>query len=280
MDALGPVEVILNYLPNRRIHIDFSATNNRQPHPESALEASIHTAWQGALRQNPALFNGPKFRLASVSVGQNHQATFHLGLTDYKTFQGTHSGDAPVQRFGRRHMACPLGNVVIAETDDHLTVLISRNQRVGEGKGAVAFPGGHPEPHELTPPPVDGDNSRVAEELWEGARRELLEELFLEEHSVQSAREMQCLGLVERKRDAKATQVFYARVYLTGEEVEDRYREGNVAMEESDNIILLPMRRLKDIAKGEKVDRSEPVAELVGGALLWQQMAEHLQATA
>lgn len=169
-------------------------------------------------------------------------------------------------------MARPLGNVVIVQTNDNCTVLIVRNQKVGEGKGAVAFPGGHPEPCALEPPAVEGEGQRVRDELYKGARREVLEELFLEEGHVQASGDMLCLGVVQRKRDDKASQVFYARVYLRAEEVETRYKERNVQMEESVELIIMPIEQLEQVAKEGEVGGVPGVTELAGGAALYVQM--------
>lgn len=169
-------------------------------------------------------------------------------------------------------MARSLGNAVIVRTKDDCTVLIVRNQKVGEGKGAVAFPGGHPEPDALKPQAVEGEGERVRGELFEGARREVLEELFLDDSHVQASADMICLGVVQRKRDEKATQVFYAEVFLGATEVEKRYKEHNMGMEESVGVIVMPIERLERVVTAGGVGDIPAVTELMGGAELYVQM--------
>lgn len=272
MDSTGAYDIVIPYALNRDLRVEFAPSlYNRLPHPHPPTESSIETTWQAVLKSNPALFNALKFRLSHVTTTLQ-RATLHIGLTDYKAYQGTHGAPDVLQRFGPKHMARPLGNVVIVQTNDDCTILIVRNQKVGEGKGALAFPGGHPEPGALEPAVVEGEGQRVRDELFEGARREVLEELFLDESHVQTAGDIVCLGVVQRRRDGKASQVFYARVYLKAEEVKERYKQRNVGMEESISLIIMPIGQLEQVAKEGEVGGVPGVAELTGGAELYVQM--------
>lgn len=276
MDGSGGHELALAYARGRKLVVDFSPSKyNRAPHADTTLEATIDQVWQTVTAANPSLFNGSKFRLHGLSEGPSSQCTIQLGLTDYKTFQGTHAPPDPRSRFGLNCMALPLGNVVIVETLDRFTVLLVRNASVGEGKGTCVFPGGHPEPSAVFPPAKEGEGNRVLRELWDGARREVMEELFLRDPQVQTVEDMRFLGVVRRKRDAKASMVYYAQVALTGEALRELYWERNVEQEETVTIIVKPLERLRDMRGGGLVDEQFlPMPETVGAAELWVHMAD------
>ena len=87
-------DVQIMYLPSKEKHItrhslkvSLSDSHNRRPLP-SALEACIDETWTRRVSDNPTLWNGSKFRISSVSDG-NDGVTFHLGITSYKDFIGT-----------------------------------------------------------------------------------------------------------------------------------------------------------------------------------------------
>lgn len=275
MDGAGGHELALPYFPRRRLVVDFAPDKyGRRPHPDARLEASIDATWAARTARNPSLFNAPKFRLASLSTPADRSCTLHLGLTDYKAFQGTHRPPRPLRAFGRAHMALPLGNVAVVETADARAPVLVRSARVGEGRGRAVFPGGHPEPAALAPPPRPAD-PRVAAELRHAARREVLEELFLPDACVQPAPDMPLLGIVERRADAKPSMVYGARVSLTGAEVAEAYRQGNADEEESERMILLHVHEIRRLAQGALVcGQFEPMPELVGAAQLWVQMTD------
>ena len=116
--------------------------------PTVADEALLESTWQARLASNPSLFNGAKFRFASVSTEPGGAASILLGLTDYRSFLGTNC--APhwerLLALSPAHLACPLGNAVIMETADDRVVLLRRGSGVGEAPNSVVMPGGHPEP--------------------------------------------------------------------------------------------------------------------------------------
>lgn len=169
-------------------------------------------------------------------------------------------------------MALPLGNIVIVETTDKQTVLLVRNSTVGEGRGFCVFPGGHPEPSALIPPPREGDGDRVLRELWDGARREVLEELFLESVQVNRVEQMQFLGIVARKKDGKASMAFGAKLFLTGDEVLKAYEKGNIRTEESVRMIVLPIEKIGEVAKEGVAEGVLVMPEHIGAAALWVQL--------
>lgn len=271
MDGSGGHHLALPYHPTRRLHVLFSRANDRQPHPEH--DPPLDQIWDRLTQSNPTLFNARKFRLHALSHAPTY-SNLHLGLTDYKTFQATHMPPHPVARLGRQHMALPLGNVIVVATRDESTLLLVRNRAVGEGKGALVFPGGHPEPDAMHPPPREGENARVLDELFQGARREVLEELFLDDQHLSSVQEMRVLGIVERKGDAKPSMVFFARTALTAGEVCATYQRGNVRQEETNAIIAKPLGFLRELAAGARLHGADPMPETVGAAQLWAQMRD------
>lgn len=280
MDGGGGYRLPFRYTPNRQLSVQFDpAAHNRVPHPDVHREEEIDIVWGRNTSANPKLFNASKFRLASYAA-DSKTCTLHLGLTDYKSFQGTHAPPNPLRRYGKLHMSLPLGNVVVPVTKDGRTILLVRNSTVGEGHGKVVFPGGHPEPSEVKPPLRTNARNMcesVLHELWDGARRELLEELFLEHQHIDPIADMSFLGLVERGADAKTSMVFSANVFLTADEIVARYTAANGDQEETVRIIVVDRERLSEVyASGELEPGVTAMPETLGAAELWFEMIQHL----
>lgn len=193
--------------------VDFDPIRyGRVPHPDAAKEAAaIDGTWAAAVAARPATYNATKFRLAGVlatptdrNSGSDDGATgavaatvtLQLGLTDYRTYVGTHlgSGDSPMAFWGDpRHLALALGNAAVVVTSDGRVPLLRRSAAVVEGSGHYAVPGGHPEPSALTG--ADGDGrafpadpaaaaAAVSAELTASMAREIVEELYLSPDAV------------------------------------------------------------------------------------------------
>jgi len=100
MDA----DVEIMYVPStekritrHNLKVNLSGSHNRKLLPES-LEARIDEIWNRRVTDNPTLWNGSKFRIASVSESSG-DVTFNLGITSYKEFIGTNwSPDADLLR--------------------------------------------------------------------------------------------------------------------------------------------------------------------------------------
>lgn len=273
MDGHGGVKILHFLSPTDSLSVDFSpSTHARLPHPDAHLESGIATRWSAALARTPTLFNASKFRFAGCALSHN-RLTLHLGLTDYRTFQGTHSVARPLATFGARSLASPLGNTVVVETSDGCVPFLRRAGGVGEGGGTAVFPGGHPEPDEVAfadrERGGEGDAERVRGELWRGAWREVVEELFVTEGQAGRAEGMRCLGVVARVRDGKACQVFSMRVGATAELVQSQYAEGNVRQEESCEIIMVPCGEMGDVYTKGNVRGLRLMPECVGALELW-----------
>ena len=101
------VEIMYTLSKERRItrhdlKVKLCSSHNRNQLP-AALEAKIHEIWSRRMSDNPTLWNGGKFRLASVS-DSGGDVTFNLGVTSYKEFIGTNwSPDAKeLRRLGEQ----------------------------------------------------------------------------------------------------------------------------------------------------------------------------------
>lgn len=188
--------------------VDFDPTRyGRVPHPDAAKEAVIEDTWAAAVAARPATYNATKFRLAGVLVpppvrgsgGGDGAVTaavpavkLQLGLTDYRTYVGTHlgGGDSPMAFWGHpRHLALALGNAAVVVTSDGRVPLLRRSAAVAEGRGRYVVPGGHPEPSAMAGAQADrggalpADPAAAAEaaaaELTASMAREIVEELYL-----------------------------------------------------------------------------------------------------
>ncbi|CAN8074364.1 unnamed protein product [Agarophyton chilense] len=271
MDTEGTHQVVIPFAPGRRFAVSFSAGNNRKPSKSVALEHSIETTWCKRIAENNSLFNGSKFRLARITTTAE-LVILHLGLTDYRTYLATHAPPQPLHRFGPESMALPLGNVLVPITQDGYTFILIRSGKSAEGKFKCVFPGGHAEPSEVVHV-EDGDCSMIRKELMVSARREALEELFLDEQLLQRADEMIFLGIVRRSADWKPSMVFSAHLYCDSTEVERRYRERNDLQEESVNIIRCSVRNILESGVESTLPNGyDPMPELLGAAELFVEM--------
>ena len=80
-------------VPRANWRVILSAEYNRKCLP-TQHENNIHVTWAERITHNPSLWNGSKFRLASVSV-EDDIVTMHLGITCYRDYLGTNwSADA------------------------------------------------------------------------------------------------------------------------------------------------------------------------------------------
>ena len=261
-------DITAPFSPYTRVRVTFSHSFDRLPHPNPDVEHSIEKTWQARLSENPSLFNASKFRCEAVTLSDN-TCTFSLGLTDYKTYLGTHVENAMV-KLTPRHMAMPLGNVVVPLSSDGYTFAIVRSSISAEGVGACVFPGGHPEPSRVS---LLGDcvDERVCHELWHGAREELIEELFLKHSNVEDINEMKFLGVVSRACDGKPSMVFSARLHVDAESVLETYRKQNDRLE-SVRIIKLDRQEVSKMVETGHVGEVKALAEMQGAGELFLQM--------
>jgi 8-oxo-dGTP pyrophosphatase MutT (NUDIX family) len=266
MDGRGGYDLHAPFYPHTVLRVSFRpADHARVPHADETVEHRAAAAWVHASTANPTMFNQSKFRYARCLVeetGRDGAAvlTLDLGLTDYATFQGTHAMENALEIFGEHGLARPLGNAVVVETCDGWIPFLTRSQTAGEGAGAVVIPGGHPEPSVVGISDNDGDfgvaeggDDAVAREMWDAARREVVEELFIPDSALSTRTEMRCLGVVSRNRDAKALVAFWAGLGMTAAEVECAYRAGNSNCEESTRIEFVSIDQLQAVLASGQV---------------------------
>ncbi|EPS62877.1 hypothetical protein M569_11911, partial [Genlisea aurea] len=226
------------------VSVVFDAAYDRIPHPDGTLEDSVSEVWDRRLKKNPTLFNGMKFRYCGCSLirgAEFHQKTnvcLHLGLTDYRTFVGTNLNPlwekflVPSTDDRRRcqHTSNPLGNGAIVETSDHRIVLLRRSNNVGEFPGHYVFPGGHPEPQEISitgHQTADGDQARqllndaVSREMFGSIAREVVEEIGVPPAELSEAVFM---GISERALNVRPTAFFFMKCSLESEGIQRVYR--------------------------------------------------------
>jgi hypothetical protein len=278
MDGRGKYLIEAEFSPSRRhphaltVHFD-PAAYARSPHPDPRTEASIAVRWERSVAANPSLFNASKFRYAGCNVATvggsrgRMSLVIRLGLTDYATFQGTHGVPHPLVTFGVESLARPFGNAVVVETMDGYIPFLIRSQHTGEGSGAAVLPGGHPEPSEIGISDDDSgrnqdgsassaenvDNQDVCDELWNAARREVIEELFVPDERLSRVSDMRLLGVVSREADEKALMAVWAALGMSAEAVRATYLAGISNADESVNVVFVPVADLSKVTASGKV---------------------------
>uniref|UniRef100_A0A1D1XH06 Nudix hydrolase 9 n=1 Tax=Anthurium amnicola TaxID=1678845 RepID=A0A1D1XH06_9ARAE len=246
MDVPGSAYKLLLSCPSglsrSQVLVDFSASYDRIPHPAASLEKSIAEIWSQRIQENPSLYNGQKFRyggctLKSGDDSRQNSVSLKLGLTDYRTFVGTNlnplwenflasSEDDTVRCW---HMASPLGNGAIVETSDKRILVLQRSFNVGEFPGYFVFPGGHSEPKEIgiSGHPTDEIltdsevlNEKVAEEMFDGISREVVEEIGV---PAPSLTDPIFIGISRRELNVRPTAFFFLQCNLESKEVQQLY---------------------------------------------------------
>jgi hypothetical protein len=160
----------------------YSRKFDRVPH--LSLNTAIGHAWRSELQRTPDVFDGGKFRLASVASPEKASSegaagpTLHLGLTGYREYLGTNRLDAPLLarliRDGEAHhgdaaahLSNALGCEAVLITSDNYAVLLRRSSAVATHGGLYNGPSGHPEPARAgigsdAYPSRDGDGGATA----------------------------------------------------------------------------------------------------------------------
>ncbi len=193
------------------------AESTRAVVPE--VEEAVERAWEATLRRPGVhLFDGPMCRLEEATVtppptpgpgAESGSGRLRLVLspTSSKVFLGTNLTHPEfADRHGRGVLASPVGVSPALETADGFLLLGRRSTSVAYYPGRV-----HPFAGALEP--------RDAGDVFAAVRRELREELSLEESDVT---ELRCTGLVEDGALRQPELVFRAGCPLTRAEVEAR----------------------------------------------------------
>lgn len=174
-----------------------------------------------------------------------------------------------------KHTADPLGNGAIVETKDRQILILQRSMDVGEFPGYIVFPGGHSEPEELgikshsvgeTPTTATQLNCRIAEEMFDGIIREIVEETGVPSTTLSDP---VFIGVSRRKVNVRPTAFFYAKCSLTAAEVMDVYRHAEHSFESTVLLSSSPDALLE--AAGTKMPGCHH-----GGAVLYQLMRKEL----
>ncbi|KAG8084540.1 hypothetical protein GUJ93_ZPchr0010g8994 [Zizania palustris] len=253
-------------LPRSRVSVKFDQSFDRIPHPDAALEESISEIWNRRLHQNPALYNGTKFRYGGHGVhykdepNQEYYVSLHLGLTDYRTFVGTNLNPlwqkflvlAEDDSVHCQHTSNPLGNGAIVETSDGKIIVLQRSDNVGEFPGYYVFPGGHSEPQELGILAHQTDekdlallNERVSQEMFDGIIREVVEETGV---PASSLTEPVFIGVSRREMNVRPTAFFFTKCNIDSTGVYELYSRAQDGYE-STQLYAVSEEELQGISK-------------------------------
>jgi len=82
-----PAASCVKTVTRHSLQVRLSSAYNRKTLPEP-YETEITKTWEERLKLNPRLWNGTKFRIASVDL-EDELVIFNLGVTSYKEFIGT-----------------------------------------------------------------------------------------------------------------------------------------------------------------------------------------------
>lgn len=171
--------------------------------PSPQVVEAIDRAWASAkLRLGERLFDGPMCRLEGFDV-ENGTLTIRWSRTGYRNFLGTNMAhpDLPTEQ-----RANPVGVSTALVTDDGWFML-------GRRSGNVAY-----YPHRLHP--FAGSlEPRDSVDLFDEARRELLEELSL---SAEEVVDLVMLGIVQDTKLNHPETILHARTRLRRDQVEAR----------------------------------------------------------
>lgn len=290
MDGQGGFKIIYKHEPNATLAVDFKPDlYARKAHPDISVESLVIARWERALEKNGKLFNASKFRFAGIEPLREKNNNVNgntyvlkLGMTDYASFVGSHSGTNPLAEFGVSSLASPIGNAVIAITTDGYIPMLVRCAAVGEGSGYVVFPGGHPEPSDVVD--IEQKNcieGKVKREIWNAARRELIEELFVSCAQIPTIPDIAddgeftgdsqfcCLGFVSRDHDGKVCQIFSSKLSVDKDTVMRQYTAGNQRKEESTHLLFVPVDNTQKVLEKKVVEGRKIMPDHLGALSLY-----------
>lgn len=271
--GLQPVNIVskLSYHFNRRID-DFS-------------ENIIEETWTDRSSKNPSLFDASKFRLHSVELHPDDDATWctlQLGTTSYKQFIGTNcAGDEIVSQLRQRGLqqygdaqaffSDALGVGALLETTDERLVLLKRSLNCGEAEGLLDRPGGHAEPKMVCG--IEGDleiipENLVTNEIFDSIIREVVDEVNIARCKLSVPI---LIGFVYNNTTAsRPSAEFVIRCNLSSEQVSKDFKRGTQAeADESTDILFLRKDEIFNLAsrKDQMWNQFAPAAQ--GSLLLY-----------
>ncbi|KAJ4971947.1 hypothetical protein NE237_005046 [Protea cynaroides] len=226
-----------------QVSVDFSASYDRTPHPDTEVENTISETWDRRIGENPSLYNGEKFRYGGHVLykhGDSNQVShvcLQLGLTDYRNFIGTNLNNlwekfllpAEDDSIRCQHTSSPLGNGAVVETSDKKIIVLQRSNNVGEFPGHIVFPGGHPEPHEIgiLAHQHENDstdsrhiNKKVSQEMFDSIIREVVEEIGVPATSLSNP---VFIGISRRELNVRPAAFFFINCNLESREIQQLY---------------------------------------------------------
>jgi 8-oxo-dGTP pyrophosphatase MutT (NUDIX family) len=171
------------------------------------VDSAIERAWaEVTARPGVRLFDGPLCRFEAMRR-EGDVLTIDLSVTSYRIVVGTNFANPEfVDRYGVDVMANPVGVSTALQTRDGWLMMGRRNASVAYYPNRV-----HPFAGSL----------EVEDEidLFANVRRELIEELSLDESQIES---ITCLGLAEDLRLRHPETLYVTRTSLTREQVESQ----------------------------------------------------------
>lgn len=209
LDAFGP-------FPPERIRIRWTES---EPPPCDELEREARKTWDSYYRQTreqgTVLFNGPLVRLVSADV-QSGTLVLDTCPTDYIRFMGTNMLNPHLaEGYGWQAFSNPIGTSALAITTDDYLILGRRSEQVASHRGCVHTFGGAIEP--------DDRNPHGEIDVYGGIRRELEEELFLDDLPIDPIRDILCLGLTRDASIRQPEMIFDAWLDLSLSETEANF---------------------------------------------------------
>ena len=150
------VDIILScrnqVISRQNLKVSLSNNFSRKKLPVN-YEDEMNLVWEERCKSNPKLWDGTKFRLDSITQGDN--IVFNLGITSYKEFISTNWSPKAnnIKELGLKnhdnvqaYMSDALGVGAFVHTADDFTILLRRSVNCGEAIGLWDIPGGHAEP--------------------------------------------------------------------------------------------------------------------------------------
>jgi len=297
LPSFGAFELVLVLsagVSEHEMRVECKHEHDRQP-ASADDDGLIEGVWADRISRNPQLFNGTKFRFASVDAvnGGIDGVTLRLGVTDYKSFLGTNCAERWQQLLAtsEAHLASPLGNAAIVETTDAHVVLIRRSGSVGECPHSIAMPGGHAEPEAVMVRSLEewetfrsNDSSAsdilsadwersVRREIWDGMVREVVEETGVPRECL---RPPLCIGFSRRVLNHRPDIIFFIQCSLPASAVVQCYAtEAGVDRDETSELFTMERDAFVQQVLDEETLHMPGCHR--GGVMLYREYLNHLR---
>jgi hypothetical protein len=282
----------LNPISLSDVHATMSKIYSRQTHPDPNIRQSIQLVWDKRKAKNPTLFNGTKFRLASVDINQDGFPHLNMSITDYSAYLGTNwnkklhqmyngcAGDG--QGIERCYLSDTLGVGGIVVTKDNYIVLIKRGENVAEYPAYLDIPGGHPEPSKVAGCQSsaweynEDDDSKfineninmrdVVKELFQSVIEEIYEEVNIPRNNLLDLKLLFIMRQTEPLGKPSAT--FQLNCNLTSIEIQQYYNQGPEDASETEGLVMVEVEKIRCMNVSEM--RLEMTPATIGSLILWK----------